>query len=420
MSSTVEAKSICIKHLEDVLIDPMFTIFHVQHKQIAERTDSDNKLMHHFKNSMANVKTWNATVVKDFCSSLPVRFPQLVEFERLFFELQDIMCNILNESSISNTYTPIREAVYSILHDFVSACSDAFIGNLEWFSVEESSSEFQLYKNNAKTVMQKTTMVENVVMNFIKASPKDEEINNDMSDSDGDSVGSGGSDSESDKEDDENKEEEKDDEDNVVKHIDLKSGSVSSDVIDENMIGKFSTFTRSESDKENDSESDKENDSESDKESDKENDSESDKENENDEEEKDDKKLKKEKKDSYVSESDSDESESDESESDDSESESDESGSDESDSESDESESDDSESDESESDESESDESESDESESDESESDSGSDDDSGRESGSSESENDSTDDESLNDSDSELDNMSVDSYQSESSSDSL
>ena len=77
MSSTVEAKAICIKHLEDILVDPMFTIFHVQHKQIESRTDSDSDLIHHFKNSMSKVKTWNSNVVKDFCSSLPIRFPQL-------------------------------------------------------------------------------------------------------------------------------------------------------------------------------------------------------------------------------------------------------------------------------------------------------------------------------------------------------
>jgi len=106
MSSTVEAKAICIKHLEDILVDPMFTIFHVQHKQIESRTDSDSDLIHHFKNSMSKVKTWNSNVVKDFCSSLPIRFPQLNDLERLFFELQDITCNILNESSISNKYSP--------------------------------------------------------------------------------------------------------------------------------------------------------------------------------------------------------------------------------------------------------------------------------------------------------------------------
>ena len=63
MSPTVEAKAICIKHLEDMLIDPMFTIFHVQHSQIEARTGSDSDLLHHFKTSMSKVKTWNSTVV---------------------------------------------------------------------------------------------------------------------------------------------------------------------------------------------------------------------------------------------------------------------------------------------------------------------------------------------------------------------
>ena len=259
MSPTVEAKAICIKHLEDMLIDPMFTIFHVQHSQIEARTGSDSDLLHHFKTSMSKVKTWNSTVVKDFCSSLPVRFPQLVEFERLFFELQDIMCNIMNESSVSNAYSPIREEVHNILHEFVSSCSDAFIGNLEWFSCEEDSSEFQLSKNNAKTTMQQTTMVENVAMKFIKASPKDDAK---LSDSDSSNSGSGsGSDSESDSEEEKEKDKENDsengDEDEEVKskQIDLKTGSCIGGE-DNNMIGKFSTFNVENKKKGDDSDND--------------------------------------------------------------------------------------------------------------------------------------------------------------------
>ena len=248
MSSTVEAKAICIKHLEDILIDPMFTIFHVQHKQIEARTDSDTDLIHHFKNSMSKVKTWNSNIVKDFCSSLPIRFPQLTDLQRLFSELQDITCNILNESSISNNYTPVREEIHHVLHEFVSACSDSFIGNIEWFSVDENSPEFQSYKNTAKQVIQQTNMVENVAMSFIKAQPKDSEDdknNSDSSDSDSDSDGSN-SDSDKDEDEetkDENKEGEDDQENEKFesKHIDLETGtSYGGDNTD--VTGKFSTF----------------------------------------------------------------------------------------------------------------------------------------------------------------------------------
>jgi len=233
MSSTVEAKAICIKHLEDILVDPMFTIFHVQHKQIESRTDSDSDLIHHFKNSMSKVKTWNSNVVKDFCSSLPIRFPQLNDLERLFFELQDITCNILNESSISNKYSPVRDEIHHILHAFVSACSDSFIGNIEWFAVDENSPEFQTYKGNAKKTMQQTNMVENVAMAFIKAESKDGKSNPDLGGSESESDNSASdSESDSDKEveiegegEAEGEAEGEEDEKLQSKHIDLTTGA---------------------------------------------------------------------------------------------------------------------------------------------------------------------------------------------------
>jgi len=251
MSSTVEAKAICIKHLEDILVDPMFTIFHVQHKQIESRTDSDSDLIHHFKNSMSKVKTWNSNVVKDFCSSLPIRFPQLNDLERLFFELQDITCNILNESSISNKYSPVRDEIHHILHAFVSACSDSFIGNIEWFAVDENSPEFQTYKSNAKKTMQQTNMVENVAMTFIKAESKDGKSNPDLGGSESESDNSASdSESDSDKEveiegegEAEGEAEGEEDEKLQSKHIDLTTGaSYGGDNDEIDIVGKFSTF----------------------------------------------------------------------------------------------------------------------------------------------------------------------------------
>ena len=169
----IEAKSICVHKLEDLLVDPMFTIFHVQHNQIASRTETQNSLLFHFKSSMAKVRQWNATTVKDFCDTLMTRFPALgTSFERLFLELQELTCRILNESSESSTYEPIRAETWTYLHSFISACSDAFISNPDWFAVEESSTEYQTCKNNSKTRMQQANVVENTVMNFVKVGPK--------------------------------------------------------------------------------------------------------------------------------------------------------------------------------------------------------------------------------------------------------
>ena len=173
MGSETEAKSICVHKLEDLLLLPMFTIFHVQHEQIASKTETKNSLIFHLKSSMAKVRHWNSTTVRDFCSNLMTRFPLLNEtFLILFSELQELTCKILNQSSESTTYVPIREEVHTYLHSFISACSDAFISHTHWFAVEESSTEYQSCKNNAKVRMQQANVVENTVMNFVKAGPK--------------------------------------------------------------------------------------------------------------------------------------------------------------------------------------------------------------------------------------------------------
>lgn len=171
--SETEAKSICVHKLEDLLLEPMFTIFHVQHKQIASKTETQNSLIYHLKCSMAKVRGWNSTTVRDFCSNLMTRFPSLSEdFLTLFRELQHLTCKILNQSSEASTYVPLKEEVHTYLHSLISACSDAFISHTHWFAVEESSTEYQSCKNNAKVRMQQANVVENTVMNFVKAGPK--------------------------------------------------------------------------------------------------------------------------------------------------------------------------------------------------------------------------------------------------------
>ncbi|CAM9106556.1 unnamed protein product [Sphacelaria rigidula] len=173
--SSVEAKSICVRKLEDLLVDPMFTIFHVQHAQIAAKTETNNSLIYHLQCSMAKVRHWNSTTVRDFCANLVTRFPVLGDtFSHLFRELQELTYKILNESSDSSSYAPMEEETHTILHSFISACSDAFIAHTQWFAVEESSTEFQSCKNNAKIRMQQANIVDNTVMNFVKAGPKEE------------------------------------------------------------------------------------------------------------------------------------------------------------------------------------------------------------------------------------------------------
>ena len=173
MGSNVEAKSICVHKLEDLLLEPMFTIFHVQHSQIAAKTETKNSLIYHLKCSMAKVRHWNSQTVRDFCANLVTRFPALGEaFPHLFGELQELTCKILNDSSESSSYIPVREELHTFIHSFISACSDAFISHTHWFAVEESSTEYQSCKNNAKVRMQQANVVENTVMNFVRRGPR--------------------------------------------------------------------------------------------------------------------------------------------------------------------------------------------------------------------------------------------------------
>ena len=47
----IESKSLCIHKIEDLVLDPIFTIFWVQHSQVASRSNTDNERLLHFKNS---------------------------------------------------------------------------------------------------------------------------------------------------------------------------------------------------------------------------------------------------------------------------------------------------------------------------------------------------------------------------------
>lgn len=172
MGSNVEAKSICIRKMEDMISDPVYTVFHVQRKQIANRTETDNATLFHFKNSMGKVKEWNSSTVRDFCSSLPMRFPVLEGFGQLFNELQNIICRILNESSESNVYSITTAETYEYLHSILSACSEVFISCPQLFAVGEDSTEFTTCKTNARTKISQMNVVENTIMTFVKSSPK--------------------------------------------------------------------------------------------------------------------------------------------------------------------------------------------------------------------------------------------------------
>ena len=176
--SDIEAKSIHTRKLEELLIGPIFDIFHVQRAQLSEKTETENSLLFHFKSSMAKVRTWNASTVNNFVSNLVDRFPVLGDdFDTAFAELQDVTCSILNASSNVNQYEAVYESRHTYLHEFISACADSFISFPEWFAVAESSSEFQTCKNNAKVRMGQSSVVGNTVMHFVKTSPREAEAN---------------------------------------------------------------------------------------------------------------------------------------------------------------------------------------------------------------------------------------------------
>ena len=237
MGSNVEAKSICIRKMEDMISDPVYTIFHVQRKQIANRTETDNATLFHFKNSLGKVKEWNSSTVKDFCSSLPMRFPVLEGFEQLFNELQNIVCKILNESSDSNVYSIATDEVHHYLHAILSACSEVFISCPQLFAVDEDSTEFTTCKTNAKTRISQMNIVENTIMSFVKSSPKDLGGQHTGDDSEG-SIGSEESGQEESKgESGEESEEEESDTNDTVRVIDIANGGFE----EKSKIGEFST-----------------------------------------------------------------------------------------------------------------------------------------------------------------------------------
>lgn len=183
--SDIEAKNIHTKKIEELLVGPIFDIFHVQRAQLAEKTESQNSLLFHFKSSMAKVRTWNASTVKTFVSNLVERFPVLgAEFEAAFEELQQVTCRILNASSEVNTYEPLVASSHTHLHELISACADSFISFPEWFAVDDKSAEYQTCKNNAKVRMGQASVVPNTVMAFIKTSHREpaeaEDANSDM------------------------------------------------------------------------------------------------------------------------------------------------------------------------------------------------------------------------------------------------
>ena len=182
--SDIEAKQIHTKKLEELLVAPIFDIFHVQRAQLEEKTESQNSLLFHFKASMAKVRTWNASTVKTFVDNLVTRFPVLgEEFDTAFEELQQVTCSILNASSNINNYEPVVQPSHTYIHEFISACADAFISFPEWFAVDSKSAEYQTCKNNAKVRMAQSGVVPNAVMTFIKTSRRqtaEEDANSDM------------------------------------------------------------------------------------------------------------------------------------------------------------------------------------------------------------------------------------------------
>lgn len=174
--SDLEAKKLHIGRLEEVLVIPMFDIFHVQRAQLAEKTESQNELLFHFKASMAKVRTWNASTIRNFIGGLTTRFPVLgEEFEKTFQELQEVTCRVLNASSSINEYSPVVEPTHTYLHELISACADSFISHPEWFQVSQSSPEYQTVLNNMKVRMAQSAVVPNSVMAFIKTSRREED-----------------------------------------------------------------------------------------------------------------------------------------------------------------------------------------------------------------------------------------------------
>lgn len=248
----IESKSLCIHKIEDLVLDPIFTIFWVQHSQVASRSTTDNERLLHFKNSMLNIRKWNSDTISNFYKSLFVRFPQLDSFGEMFQELQTITCKILTTSASDTKHVPIEEKDYNVLHRIIYECSDVFVSNPEWFSVEENSSEYQTCKNNANNTMKQQKIIENVTISYINSEPKETEIQEFEelvvpTQEDSASVSTIDED-----DNDSDNESEVSDNTTVVKKINVKTGEVDTVIEDNNdeqeekdeMIGGFSTFEK--------------------------------------------------------------------------------------------------------------------------------------------------------------------------------
>jgi hypothetical protein len=167
-SALVDAKALCNDQILDVLNHPMFTIFQIQHDQIADRVDSDNKLLYHFKQSMSKMKEWNSSVVHDFCAKLVKKFPAIKTCEVLATEMIKLTCKILNEShDAEGRYIPADFAFHDVLHAFIVECSKVFIEHPEWFSHGADSTEYQTCLNNARIAMKNREVVYNATRKYV-------------------------------------------------------------------------------------------------------------------------------------------------------------------------------------------------------------------------------------------------------------
>ena len=166
-----DANTICSEKILDSIAYPMYMIFKIQHDQINSRTDSANKTLYHFKQSMANMKLWNSSVIHDFCEKLVIKFPELEQVFPLVNEMLSTDCKTLNESKgddkSSSKYVPKEYSNDSLLHKFITMCSESFIGHPEWFANDPESSEYQICMNNAKIAMKNDDIVGKTIRTLI-------------------------------------------------------------------------------------------------------------------------------------------------------------------------------------------------------------------------------------------------------------
>lgn len=168
-SALVDAKALCNDQVLDVLTNPMFTIFKIQHDQIADRVDSDNKLLYHFKQSMSKMNEWNSSVVHDVCTKLVKKFPAIRTCEVLVSEMIKLTCRIMNQSGggSDGRYVPVDFAFHDVLHSFIVECSKVFIEHPEWFSHGADSTEYQTCLNNARIAMKNREVVYNATRKYV-------------------------------------------------------------------------------------------------------------------------------------------------------------------------------------------------------------------------------------------------------------